>query len=80
MTAAVADVLVRKGVARRDAAFVALAATTPVTTGIDDWAREPERGLAASIQCALKDLRTALGAGDRGMSTPESSAPSALRA
>jgi hypothetical protein len=36
-------------------------AITAVTTGIDDWAREPERGLAGSIEGALAALRSALG-------------------
>jgi hypothetical protein len=31
------------------------------TTGVDEWAREPEHGLAASIQDALSDLRAVLG-------------------
>jgi AcrR family transcriptional regulator len=72
MTAAVAGALARRGVPRRDAAFVAQAATTALTTGLDEWAREPERGLTASIQGALNDLRAALGSGDRGTSLPES--------
>jgi AcrR family transcriptional regulator len=66
MTAAVADALVRRGVPRRDAIFVSQAATTVFTTAVEEWAREPERGLAASIQGALNDLRAALGSGNRG--------------
>jgi AcrR family transcriptional regulator len=61
MTAAVADALVGRGVPRRDAIFVSQAATTVFTAAVDEWAREPERGLAASIGGALKDLRAALG-------------------
>jgi AcrR family transcriptional regulator len=72
MTAAVADALGRRGVPRRNAAFVAQAATTAFTTGLDDWAREPQRGFAASIQGALNDLRAALGCADRGTSLMES--------
>jgi AcrR family transcriptional regulator len=71
MTASVAGALVRRGVSRRDATFVAQAATTVFTTAVDEWAREPERGLAASIQGALNDLRAALGSGDRGTSLLE---------
>jgi AcrR family transcriptional regulator len=70
MTAAVAGALVRRGVSRRDAIFVSQAATTVFTTAVDEWAREPERGLAASIQGALNDLRAALGSGDRGQRDP----------
>jgi AcrR family transcriptional regulator len=65
MTAAVADALVRRGVPRRDAIFVSQAATTVFATAVDEWAGEPERGLAASIRGALTDLRAALGSGDR---------------
>ena len=61
MTAAVADALARRGAPRRDAIFVSQAATTVFTTAVDEWAREPEHGLAASIQDALNDLRAALG-------------------
>jgi AcrR family transcriptional regulator len=72
MTAAVADALVRRGVPRRNAIFAAQAATTVITTAVDEWAREPERGLAAAIQGALDDLRAALGSGDQGSSPLES--------
>lgn len=72
MTAAVAEALVRRGVPRRDAIFVSQAATTVFTTAVDEWIREPERGLAASIQGALNDLRAALGSKDRDTSLLES--------
>ena len=61
MAVAVADALARRGVPQRDAIFVSQAATTVFTTAVDEWTREPERGLAASIQDALNDLRAALG-------------------
>ena len=61
MAAAVADALPRRGVPRRDAIFVSQAATTVFTTAVDEWAREPDHGLAASIRDALNDLRAALG-------------------
>jgi AcrR family transcriptional regulator len=68
MAAAVADALARRGVPRRDAVFVSQAATTVFATAVDDWATDPGRGLAASIQDALADLRKALGTRDRGAS------------
>lgn len=74
MAAAVADALARRGVPRRDAIFVSQAVTAVFTTAVDDWTREPERRLAASIQDALGDLRTAVGTGDRDTGQP--SAPS----
>jgi len=61
MTTAVAEALVRRGVARRDAMFVSQAATTVFTTAVDEWAQEPEHGLAAAIQRARDHLRAALG-------------------
>jgi AcrR family transcriptional regulator len=61
LTAAVAGALASRGLPRRDALYVAQAATTVFTAGVEEWAREPERGLAASIQQALGDLRSALG-------------------
>jgi AcrR family transcriptional regulator len=64
----VADALVARGVARREAMFVARAATMVFTTAFDEWALEPERGLATSIGRALDDLRSALGSMDRGAS------------
>ena len=70
MAAAVADALARRGVPRRDATFIAQAATSVFATAVDDWAREPGRGLAPSIQDALDDLRTALGAGNPDASQP----------
>jgi AcrR family transcriptional regulator len=78
MTAAVADALAGRGVPRRDAIFAAQAATTVFTTAVDEWAGEPERGLAASIGGALNDLRAALGSGDRGR--PRSGRPQPDRA
>lgn len=74
MAAAVADALVRRGVPQRDAAFVSHAATTVFTTAVDEWATDPERGLAAAIQGALAGLRAALGSGDRDTSPPRPSA------
>ena len=68
MTAAVADALARRGVSEREATLAAQAATTVFTTAVDDWAREPEHGLAASIQDALNDLRAALGSEGPGIS------------
>ena len=79
MAAAVAGALAHRGVPRRDATFIAQAATTVFATAVDDWAREPGRGLAASIQDALGDLRTALGTGNREPGTghePACGAPS----
>jgi AcrR family transcriptional regulator len=61
MTEAVAEALARRGASRRDAIFVSQAATTVFTTAVDEWASEPEHGLAASIQETLNDLRAALG-------------------
>ena len=75
MAAAVADALARRGTPRRDAVFVSQAVTTVFTTAVDDWTREPGRGLAASIQDALDDLRMALGARDPGHD-PAPAAPS----
>jgi AcrR family transcriptional regulator len=72
MTAAVAGALVHRGVSPRDSIFVSQAATTVFMTAVDEWAREPERGLAASIRGALHDLRAALGSGDRDTSLLES--------
>lgn len=72
MTAAVADVLAGRGVPRRTAAFAAQAATTVFTTAVDEWAREPGDGLAASIQSALSDFRAALGPQEQGLSLPGS--------
>jgi AcrR family transcriptional regulator len=60
LTAAVADTLASRGLLRRDALYVAQAATTVFTTGVDEWAQDPQWGLAASIQQALGDLRSAL--------------------
>jgi hypothetical protein len=68
MTAAVADALVHRGVSRRTAAFASQAATTVFMTAVDEWAREPQRGLAASIQDALSGLRAALGSQDQDTS------------
>jgi AcrR family transcriptional regulator len=70
MIAAVADALAGRGVPRRDAVFVAQAATTVFATAADEWAREPERGLAASIRDTLGGLRAALGTGERDVSLP----------
>jgi AcrR family transcriptional regulator len=61
MATAVADALARRGVPRREAIFASRAATAVFTTAVDDWTREPEHGLAASIRDALNDLRAALG-------------------
>jgi AcrR family transcriptional regulator len=61
MTEAVAEALARRGTPRRDAILISQAATTVFTTGVDEWAREPEHGLAAAIQDALSDLRAVLG-------------------
>jgi AcrR family transcriptional regulator len=61
MTEAVAEALARRGASRRDAIFVSQAAITVFTTAVDEWASEPEHGLAASIQGILDDLRAALG-------------------
>jgi AcrR family transcriptional regulator len=66
MASTVADALERRGVPRRSAAFAAQAATTVFTTAVDDWVREPGRGLAPSIQGALDDLRTSIRSEDRG--------------
>jgi AcrR family transcriptional regulator len=70
LTTAVAGALAGRGVPRRDAVFVAQAATTVFTTAVDEWASDPGRGLAASIQAALRDLRAAVAAGARDMSLP----------
>jgi AcrR family transcriptional regulator len=67
-TAKVADALVARGVARREAMFVAQAATAVFTTAVEEWACRPEGGLAASIHRALGDLRAALGTEYRGAS------------
>jgi hypothetical protein len=72
MTVAIADALANLGVLKRHATFVAQMATAAVTTGIDDWAREPERGLAGSIEGALAALRSALGSPDRDNSPVQS--------
>jgi AcrR family transcriptional regulator len=70
LAAAVADALAWRGIPRRDAVFVSQAVTTVFTTAVDDWTRAPERGLAASIQAALGDLKTALGIGNRDPGRP----------
>jgi AcrR family transcriptional regulator len=56
MTAAIAEALAPRGVPRRDAIFVAQVATTVFTTAVDEWTRDPRRGLAVSIQDALDSL------------------------
>lgn len=61
LTAAVAGALASRGLSRRDALYVAQAATTAFTAGVDEWAQDPQRGLAASVRQALADLRAALG-------------------
>lgn len=70
MAAAVADALARRGIPRRDATFVSRAATTIFTTAVDEWATDQGRGLAASIQDALSDLRAALGTGTGASARP----------
>jgi AcrR family transcriptional regulator len=67
MTTAVAGALADRGVPRRDAIFVAQAATTVFTTAAEEWASDPGRGLAASIQDALGRLRAAVAAEARDM-------------
>lgn len=63
LTAAVADALISQGLERRDALYVAQAATTVFAIAVDEWAQEPKRGLEASMQQALADLRSAVGRG-----------------
>ncbi len=70
--AKVADALGARGVAQREAIFVAQAATAVFTTAVEEWACEPEGGLTASIQRALADLKSALGVEDRRASLVES--------
>ena len=68
MTAAVAAALASRSTPRRDALFAAQAATAVFTTGVEEWARDPARGLADSIKDALGGLRAALAARERDMS------------
>lgn len=75
MTAAVADALADRGVPPRTAAFTAQAATAVFTVAVDEWASDPGRGLAASINGALSDFRAAIGPQERDLS-PQAS-PSA---
>jgi AcrR family transcriptional regulator len=62
MTTAIAEALAPRGVPRRDAILVAQAATTLFATAVDEWTRDPRRGLVASIQEALNSLKAALAA------------------
>jgi AcrR family transcriptional regulator len=75
-TAKVADALVARGVARRDAIFVSQAATTVFTTAFDEWIRDPRPGLAAAIQTARHDLKAAL-APENGETSPFESSSAA---
>lgn len=75
MTAAVANALAVRGVPPRTAAFAAQAATAVFTVAVDEWASDPGRGLAASINGALSDFRAAIGPQERDFS-PQAS-PSA---
>lgn len=70
MTAAVADALTSRGTPRRDAAFAAQAATAVFTTAVEDWIRDPARGLADAIRDALGGLRGALAIGERDTGSP----------
>ena len=62
ITAAVADALARRGAADREAAFAAQAAAMVFTAAVDEWSRQPELGLSATIAEALRDLRAVLAA------------------
>lgn len=61
MTAAIADALAARGVSRRDATLVAHVATTIFTTAVDEWTRDSQRGLVASMRDGLVSLRAVLG-------------------
>jgi AcrR family transcriptional regulator len=63
LNAAVAGALTNRGVPIRDAAYVAQAASMVFTSAVNDWAQHPGPGLAAPIQTALRELRSALSAG-----------------
>lgn len=66
MTAQVADALTARGLSRREAMFVAHAATTVFSTAVEAWFAAPGRGIASEIDDALDDLRTALRSTARG--------------
>jgi AcrR family transcriptional regulator len=60
LTTSVAAALAARGVEARDAFFAAQAATTIYMTATDDWARDPQHGIAAALQDALVALRASL--------------------
>jgi AcrR family transcriptional regulator len=60
LTASVAAALAARGVDTRDAFFAAQAATTIYMTATDDWAKDPQHGIAAALQDALGALRASL--------------------
>jgi AcrR family transcriptional regulator len=68
MASSVADALARQGVPEWTATFAAHAATTIFTTAVDEWAANPEHGLATTIQDALQGFRAAITPHDQNTS------------
>lgn len=62
LNAAVAAALEERGLSARAAGFAAQAGVMAFTAGVEDWAREPERGLTACIRAARQSLRAVLDA------------------
>ncbi|MBW4030478.1 MAG: TetR family transcriptional regulator [Acidobacteria bacterium] len=65
LNAAVADSLTARGVATREANYVAQAAAMAFAVGVDNWVVHPDLGLTTSIRSAVQSLRAALDA-DQG--------------